>query len=238
MLDWLLTPIDATRPHHVEGLVAWHARLMVLAWAVLLPAGVFTARFLKITPRQDWPRVLDNKTWWRLHLALQYTGALAVLSALALIVCGGPHPRGTHALLGWTVVVLTAAQVASGLLRGSKGGPTAPRADGALDGDHYLMTRRRRLFEYVHKSAGYIALLLSIAAILSGLWLANAPKGMWSVIALWWLLMLCAGVVMQRKGHAVDTYQAIWGPDPSLPGNQVPPIGWGIRRRTGTRGAE
>lgn len=231
MVEWLLAPIDLSKPHAVAGLVAWHARLMVLGWGLLLPAGIFVARFLKITPRQDWPRVVDNKTWWWLHLFLQYSGVGSILFALGLIVAKGAHATGLHAVLGWSVVALTLAQVLSGLLRGSKGGPTAPRPDGSLDGDHYSMSRRRRVFERFHKSIGYLALLLAVGAIVSGLWQVNAPKWMWLVIATWWLSLLCIGAVLQRKGHAVDTYQAIWGPDPRHPGNQVPPIGWGVRRR-------
>lgn len=231
MVDWLLAPIDLSRPHTVSGLVAWHARLMVLGWGLLLPAGIVIARFLKITPRQDWPRALDNKTWWWLHLFLQYSGVASILFALGLIVAKGVHVTGLHAVLGWSVVALTLAQVLSGLLRGSKGGPTAPGADGSLYGDHYSMSRRRRAFEHFHKSVGYLALLLAVGAIVSGLWLANAPKWMWLVITTWWLSLLAIGAVLQRKGYAVDTYQAIWGPDPRHPGNQVPPIGWGVRRR-------
>ncbi|MEL6479736.1 MAG: cytochrome B, partial [Pseudomonadota bacterium] len=80
------------------------------------------------------------------------------------------------------------------------------------------------------KFAGYGLLALAIYGTLSGLWLANAPVWMWLSLAVWWSALIAAFVYLQRLGMAVDTYQAIWGPDPSLPGNQRKPIGWGITR--------
>ena len=39
MLDWLAAPLSGATTHVIEAAVAWHARLMVLAWGVLLAAG-------------------------------------------------------------------------------------------------------------------------------------------------------------------------------------------------------
>ena len=92
------------------------------------------------------------------------------------------------------------------------------------------MTRRRILFECVHKTTGYLLILLAVAAILTGRWAANAPVWMWVALAAWWSVLILAIAWLQRRGHAVDTYQAIWGPDSRHPGNNLKPIGWGIRR--------
>jgi hypothetical protein len=210
----------------------WHGRAMVLAWSVLLPLGILIARFCKITSRQRWPQQLDNKAWWHAHLALQYAGgALTLLGILVLGLWSGPwRSQSAHAWFGWSVVALAVTQFVGGWLRGSKGGPTDPRSDGSLSGDHFDMTARRRLFERVHKSVGYISLAFALAAIASGLWHVNAPRWMWLLLAVWWLLLIGAGVHLQRQGRAIDTYQAIWGPDPSYPGNRMQPIGWGVRR--------
>ena len=64
MLDWLATPLSGAMVHDIEPVVSWHARLMVLAWGVLLPLGALAARFFKVLPGQDWPRVLDARPWW------------------------------------------------------------------------------------------------------------------------------------------------------------------------------
>lgn len=230
MLDWLLTPIDPTRTHAITGMVAWHARLMVAAWAILLPLGVIAARYFKIMPRQKWPQELDNKTWWIAHLTLQYSGAAALLVAVGLVAHGAQVPAHIHGWLGWGAVVVTIAQLLGGWLRGSKGGPTAPQHDGSLDGDHYSMSHRRLVFERFHKTAGYVGLLAALAALSTGLWLANAPRWMWGMLGAWWLVLGVLAIVLQRRGFAVDTYQAIWGPEPCHPGNRRRPIGWKIRR--------
>ena len=70
-MDWLLAPASGAAEHHIAPWAAWHGRLMVLAWAVLLPVGVLVARFFKVMPGQDWPLRLDNKSWWHAHRLLQ-----------------------------------------------------------------------------------------------------------------------------------------------------------------------
>lgn len=226
-MDWLLSPIDPARAHDVGTYVAWHGRLMVLAWGALFPLGILIARFYKITPRQNWPRELDNKTWWHAHLALQYTGGAAMLAALALILLAGGAGTSTHANIGWVIAGVALLQFLAGWLRGTKGGPTEP----SLRGDHFDMTPRRLAFEHFHKTAGYALLALAAYGVLSGLWQANAPVWMWAGLTLWWAGLIAAFIALQGRGKAIDTYQAIWGPDPNLPGNRRKPIGWGIRRR-------
>jgi hypothetical protein len=127
-------------------------------------------------------------------------------------------------------VVLVLGQFLGGWLRGSKGGPTDPAPDGSLHGDHYAMTGRRIVFEYGHKIGGYLALCVAVGAILTGLWQANAPLWMWLVFICWWIFLLTMATIFQYKGRVIDTYQAIWGPDPVHPGNAHKPIGLGITR--------
>ncbi|MGL4495945.1 MAG: cytochrome b561 domain-containing protein, partial [Beijerinckiaceae bacterium] len=210
MPEWLLAPIDATRAHDVPALVAWHARIMTLAWGILVPCGILSARFLKLWPGQTWPERLDHPGWWHLHRALQYcAGVLTVAGlALALFRPSGAGATSSHALLGWSVISFCAVQFASAWLRGSKGGPTSPAADGSWRGDHYDMTRRRVLFEYLHKYGGYLAVLLAASAIVSGLWQANVPRWMWIAMGVWCLICMTAFVLLQRRGLTFDTYQA------------------------------
>jgi type IV secretory pathway VirB2 component (pilin) len=141
-----------------------------------------------------------------------------------------------HGIIGWVVVALGWVQVLGGWLRGSKGGPQptaqAP-VETAIPGDHYEMTLRRQVFERLHKSLGYFALLLSVVAVMLGLRLADAPSWMgWAVAAIW-VVGIGLFVRLQRASHCIDTYQAIWGPDLRHPGNRVEPIGIGISRGRG-----
>ncbi len=228
LLNWLSEPLDPSRAHLVDSAVAWHGRLMVASWGFLLPLGVLIARFFKILPRQHWPDKIDSRVWWRSHLVLQYSGGLMMLAGIGSLAIGG-HWRGAghvHGLLGYAVLALGVSQFLAGWLRGSKGGPTEPE----IRGDHYDMTPRRRIFESFHKTAGYMALLLAIAAILTGLWHANAPRWMGLLLVGWWLLFVVAYALLQNRGRAIDTYQAIWGPDRSHPGNTARSGGWGMRR--------
>jgi hypothetical protein len=233
MLDWLAAPIDPARIHDVGVQLSWHGRLMVAAWLGLVPGGIMAARFFKVVPWQRWPDQLDNKTWWHVHRTCQYGATLASLAALWLMMIS-PQRHGDatwHAWFGWTVVAVTILQLCSAWLRGSKGGPTAPAADGDLSGDHYDMTRRRVAFEYFHKFAGYLTFTAANAAIATGLWRANAPQWMWIAIGCWLVLLVVSFTVLHRRGLALDTYQAIWGPGDEHPGNHRKPIGVAVIRR-------
>jgi hypothetical protein len=150
---------------------------------------------------------------WGLYWVWGYSGAASALATM-------------HTLMGWSVVCLGWAQVLGGLARGTSGGPIPDNPAG----DHYAMTAKRQWFERIHKLLGWIALLLSIVTILLGLWIADAPRWMLAGLLAWWSCLICAFVHLQRRGRCIDTYQAIWGPDPKHPGNQLTPIGWGIAR--------
>lgn len=224
--DWLWQPLSGSVEHHLTPLAAWHGRLMVLAWGLLFPAGILVARYAKVTPRQRWPDELDNRFWWRLHLLLQGIGSLLMLSALGLIVIaaqGASSLARWHTLGGWSLVAGVVIQVVGGRLRGSKGGPGIP-------GDHYLMTRRRLVFEYVHKTLGWFTLVLSVPVVLAGLIVADAPRWMFLLLVLWWTTLVILVIALQRRRGCLDTYQAIWGPADCHPGNRLRPIGWGVCR--------
>ncbi|MFK7901747.1 MAG: cytochrome b561 domain-containing protein [Nitratireductor sp.] len=236
MWEWLLSSIDPLRDHTVGFEVAWHGRLMVFAWSFLIPIGIIAARFFKIAPRQKWPEELDNQLWWYTHQVLQYIGTLMMLVAIWLIwkvssdISMSEGATFIHLLAGWTTVSLCSAQVLAGWLRGSKGGPTEVERTGTVRGDHYDMSERRKKFEHFHKTFGYICLLIAFSAVMSGLWISNAPNWMWLCIFAWWIFLIAVFVKLQSKGNVIDTYQAIWGIDPNLPGNKDKPIGWGIKK--------
>jgi hypothetical protein len=223
--------------HELAPWVQWHGRLMVLAWVILLPLGVLIARFFKITPRQAWPAALDNKFWWHCHRWLQYGGialmtAAAVLAILHANLANSPAP--VHGVIGFVVIGLGWLQIVGGWLRGSKGGPKGGpggTATAEVRGDHYDMTPRRIVFEYLHKVGGYLVIGLATVDVVLGLRAAHALAWITGLIVAAWLGGIATFVWLQRTGHCIDTYQAIWGPDLEHPGNRIPPIGWGIRRR-------
>ena len=229
MSAWLATGLSGRGHATPPAWAYWHARAMVVAWSLLLPSGMLVARFLKVTPRQAWPRVLDNPLWWRCHLSLQTAGVALMSLGAALAYGRGADATAIarwHHGAGWGLVGVGWLQVVAGLLRGSKGGPTsiAPR------GDHYDMTLRRVAFERLHKAAGWAALPVVVATTAAGLVMLDAPRWMALLIAAWWVVFAAAFAALQRAGLCVDTYQAIWGTDPRHPGQARRPIGWRVRR--------
>ena len=70
----------------VTPAMAIHGALMLTAWALLIPAGGVVARYYKVMPGQDFPRVFDNLTWWNWHRGLQYGGLAMATVALILIL--------------------------------------------------------------------------------------------------------------------------------------------------------
>lgn len=229
MIDWLQTPLSGSNEHSIAPWAFWHARTMVLGWAILLPLGALLARFFKVTRSQNWPAELDSKAWWHGHLALQYAGVAAVSVGVVLSFNQGEQANlatQLHAWAGWGLFAAVWVQVIAGWLRGSKGGPT----DIALRGDHYDMTRRRLVFEHLHKSLGWLAVMVAVGVMVSGLLLVDAPRWMLLVLCVWWLALAIAFTLLQRRGLAIDTYQAIWGPDPIHPGNRKPLTEWDASR--------
>lgn len=229
-MDWLSAPIDPTRAHEVSAAVSWHARTMVLAWGVIAPLAVIIARFLKIVPGQDWPSELDNQTWWRCHWIGQTFVVVLTLLAVGLVFPPDWNAIGLHSGAGYLLLIAMLLQVLLGVFRGSKGGPTSRDWNGSLRGHHYDMTSWRKTFERTHKALGYLMLVIAIITILLGLWKANGPIWMWLSLTCWWLALLVLFIVLQKRGHAIDTYQAIWGDDPVHPGNSLPAPGWGVTR--------
>ncbi|RIY01066.1 cytochrome B [Aureimonas flava] len=203
---------------------------MVMGWGVLLPLGMIVARFFKIVRASDWPATLDRKFWWHAHLTFQIAGIGVMTLGLLLAYGrgeGASELARLHHLVGWTVVLMGWSQVLGGLLRGTKGGPTGT----TIRGDHYDMTLRRVVFEYLHKFGGWATLPLVVVTTTIGLVMVDAPRWMPLLIGGWWGGLALAFVLLQRQGCCIDTYQAIWGPEPVHPGNARMPIGWRVTRR-------
>ena len=230
---WLTNPIDSSRPHLINETIKWHARFMSLAWSFFFPVAIIAARFYKVLPRQNFPDEIDNQWWWITHRVFVTVGTIAVLIALSLVYFysnGEVAASSLHRSAGWAALVLLVVQIATGLLRGTRGGPKMPSYSGDLRGDHYDMTTRRIIFERIHKSIGYVALACAWLATTAGLWTVNAPLWICLLVLGWWLLMCIFGVWLQLHKRAIDTYQAIWGTDSALKGNQMTSIGIGVHR--------
>lgn len=197
--------------------VSIHGALMLIAWGCFLPLGGIVARYFKVTPAQEFPSVVDNLFWWHCHRTFQYSGALIALIALVVILRhAGGYADSLHARLGLGVMAFVALQVASPLFRGSKGGPTGEgaRADDPRTwrGDHYDMTRRRRLFETWHKPVGWILLVLAQLTLFLGAALAGVSDWVLGLIGLIACTLLLAIGDSSLRGRWISTNAALWGP--------------------------
>lgn len=238
MPDWSSALIDRVFSHGIGAGIVWHGALMLAAWLVLMPAALLVARFYKITPGQDWPRRLDNPFWFVNHRRLGH--AIGILGTLAVFCIGWINNNWVawptwHAMAGWVLFALGWFQIIGAWCRGTHGGPVdpftrQPRPPAQWPGDHFSLTRRRIFFEYSHKIAGYALLPVLLWQVGSGLADADAPAWLWGVVGLWIALLVGVFAWLQAAGRCIDTYQAIWGLDDSLPGYRRRPIGWGVTR--------
>ncbi len=231
-----MQPLSGVAHHQIADAVAWHGRLMVMAWGVCAPLGILLARYWKIAPKQAFPDKIDSKFWWHGHRFFQWSALALTVVGIGLIYTAAPQvaakssrAAGLHQTLGYAILIAVVAQVVHALFRGSKGGPT----DAAMRGDHYDMTPWRIFFERTHKSLGWLALLTAFFTIALGLIISDAPRWMPLSLGIWWIGLAALALRWQRTGRCIDTYQAIWGIDAAHPGNAADaaaPIGIGIRR--------
>ena len=217
---WLL------RADILPAAMAAHGAMMIVAWGSLLPLGGLVARYFKVVPGQDYPAVVDNPFWWNWHRTLQYAGAALASAAVADILWQtGGRIATLHGACGLLVMIAAWLQVASPLMRGTKGGPTDAKAHpadaGTWRGDHFDMTLRRRLFEAWHKRVGWCLLGLAQATLLLGADLVGAPVELLALLALAMSALGLALLDSHLRGRWVETHAALWGPGafPPPPGS-------------------
>ena len=111
-LHWLATPISGASDHAIAMPLAWHGRLMVPAMGLLTPPLIILARFFKVTPRQDWPRRLDNPFWFVTHRRWGHIVGVLVAVAMGFVVAerglqlplrnGTRRPDGSWSFWCWS----------------------------------------------------------------------------------------------------------------------------------------
>lgn len=133
-----------------------HAGFMVVSWGIVLPLGVAIARFLKHYP---------DGLWFKLHRGIQIGGlTVAVIGwAIALAnfnVFGDVGMRNYyHGILGMIVMILGILQPINAFVR-----PHNPE-------EGQSKSQLRRAWEILHKTSGYVAVLLAAFTIILGTFL-------------------------------------------------------------------
>ncbi len=227
VIGWLSDPLAGAVRRQEPLLFTLHGWINLFAVGFALPVGAIIARYFKVTRRQDWPRQVDSKFWWRGHLLLSYLG-VALMIAAQVPIANFSHfldLRGfsqlklthlAHFASGWLFLLMGIFIVFTGWLRGSKGGPT----DKQLRGDHYDLTERRLLFEAIHKKVGYALLTLSCFVAITGLFAAAMPRWSLGLLIIWWSFLLLLSFRYELGGKQIPTYQATWGLKLEHPGNR------------------
>jgi hypothetical protein len=224
-------PMETTLPFIGTIGVHWnyHAMLMTFTWLVLVPLCIIIIRFGKPKPTFSGLKrkvaIYHAEWWWfSVHKYGMYVAMfLSVSGAVVALTVSGGFSGSVHSFFGIMAVLLGVVQVIAGWSRGKHGGKyyyTAdPNKPETWFGDHYNMTRRRRIFEAYHKNAGYFAGFCALAAVASGLMQYPIPWLLAAVLLLFFAA-LAVVAVLDFKGFKHDGYRAAHGYDPDHPFNK------------------
>ncbi|XP_066911351.1 uncharacterized protein [Clytia hemisphaerica] len=164
-----------------------HGSLMIIGWGFLLPTGVASARLLKHRP---------NALWFKIHRIVQVLGLIVAVCGWGVAlhnfdVFSGPGTTSySHGVLGMTVMVLGLLQPFNALIR-----PHPPEA-----GEKKALARL--IWEIVHKSSGYIAVVLAAVTICFGTFVICCHntefRAAWIVTLAW---VLCFSIYCAFDGY-------------------------------------
>ncbi|XP_072995067.1 cytochrome b561, DM13 and DOMON domain-containing protein At5g54830 [Typha latifolia] len=146
----LLLRGSAEAEQDLRPVLAVHGFMMFVAWGILLPGGILSARYLKH---------VKGDGWFQIHVYLQYSGiAIMLLGVLfAAAELRGFYISSIHVKFGVTALVLACAQPLNAYAR-----PKRP-ANGEV------ASSRRIIWEYLHVIIGRCAILFGIVALFSGM---------------------------------------------------------------------
>ena len=150
------TDADTTPAYSVVGQKSFnraakiHGSLMMIGWGWLIPTGTIVAKFFR----------LENPKWLRFHQICQTLGL--VLStcglAIALINFDAFRQKGSvgyyHAIMGITVMMIGIVQAMNAIFR-----PHLPT------GFEEEKSTKRIIWEYAHKTLGWVSLPLAFMTI-------------------------------------------------------------------------
>lgn len=167
----LLMRGSAEAEEDLRPVLAVHGFMMFLAWGILLPGGILAARYLK--------HVKDD-SWFRIHVYLQYSGLAIIFLGFLFAVAElrGLTLHSLHVKFGMLGILLAVAQPVNAYLR-----PKRP-----VVGEE--PSRKRLIWEYTHVITGRCALVVGIAALITGMKHLGERYGDENVHGLSWLLIV------------------------------------------------
>ena len=208
----------------------YHALLMVGIWFVLVPFGVIAIRFFKPKPtacgiEKGTARLDPKLIWWTVHYGFLYLAiGLAIAgTALAMVVSGGVS--GTvHSSFGSCTVLVCGCHRGSAwssVTHGCQLDPESYHDDPApCRCDHFGLATRLRRSAARHKTFGYFAIGLALAATASGLqqyWIPLVAM----VLGVIFVVLSALAVYLEGQGYRQDTYRSVYGNHPDNPYNKI-----------------
>ncbi|XP_062605462.1 uncharacterized protein LOC134267258 [Saccostrea cucullata] len=157
-----------------------HGCLMVIGWGIFTVWGAFIARYAKSS----------GKTWFYLHVILQVTGQLCSIAGFIMAVFSVQfqHFGFAHGIIGLVVVILGILQPINAVFR-----PLRPKP-------YCRKSFRRILWEFVHHFGGTSAILMALANISLGVFVANTRSVAWVV----WFVYLSIVVAVIFVSHVAQ----------------------------------
>ncbi|KAL6549527.1 hypothetical protein OROHE_008644 [Orobanche hederae] len=167
----LLMRGSAEAEEDLRPVLAVHGFMMFLAWGILLPGGILAARYLK--------HVKDD-SWFRIHVNLQYSGLAVVFLGFLFAVAElrGLTLDSLHVKFGMLAILLAVAQPVNAYLRPKRPAPGEEASS------------KRVVWEYSHFITGRCAMLVGIAALISGMKHLGERYGDENVHGLSWALIV------------------------------------------------
>ncbi|KAL5783030.1 hypothetical protein ACOSP7_008059 [Xanthoceras sorbifolium] len=167
----LLMRGSAEAEQDLRPVLAVHGFMMFLAWGILLPGGILSARYLKH---------VKGDGWYQIHVYLQYSGLAIILLAVLFAVAElrGFYISSLHVKFGITALCLACIQPVNAYLRPNK--PT--------NGE--VVSSRRLFWEYSHSIIGRCAIIAGIAGLFSGMKHLGERYGGENVHGLNWALIM------------------------------------------------
>lgn len=140
---------SAEAEEDLRPVLAVHGFMMFLAWGMLLPGGILAARYTKH---------LTGEVWFKIHVYSQYSGlAITFLGILfAVAELRGFHIGSVHVKFGVLTILMGCIQPINAYFRPKKPANEIP-------------STKRVIWEYVHTYVGRSAILVGIAALISGM---------------------------------------------------------------------
>eukprot|EP00904_Undaria_pinnatifida_P011028 jgi/Undpi1/7055/HiC_scaffold_21.g09529.m1 len=141
-----------------ENFESLHGALMLIAWMILAPFGIYYIRYRK-GEEVNWA----GRQWYEMHEEIMIVTSEAVLplGITAVVATGGDH-TSKHAHLGYYMIAAVAAQVFTGWIR-TKG----------LEAKHANFSVLHRCNKYFHIWAGRYAYLAGVVQCYRGLALVS-----------------------------------------------------------------